>query len=93
MQQCVEVVRAEADNLEARSQELQGQLEKLKAGEHPPPFFIWEHERSMWSAQTWAGHLEVSKNDFVYSRICPWHMHHPSIHEYFLPIHSSNHRP
>lgn len=51
-------VRTEADNLETLSQELQGQLEKLKAGERQT-HFTWEDAMSTQRAQTQTRHLEA----------------------------------
>lgn len=58
LRQRVAEVGAEADKLEARSQDLQGQLEKLKAGEHGTHLTL-EHATCAWGAQSPAGHLEA----------------------------------
>lgn len=47
LKRSIEGVRSEADKLEARSQEFRRQLEKLKAGEHPPLIFTWEDVMSI----------------------------------------------
>lgn len=51
-------VGAEADELEARSRDLQGQLEKLKAGERGTHLTL-ERATRAWGAQSPAGHLEA----------------------------------
>lgn len=58
LQQRTAEVHTEADNLEALSQELRGQLEKLKASECQT-HFIWEDAMSTQRAQTPGSHLEA----------------------------------